>query len=169
MEMSDRAVIEEMRKGNINLFEILVDRYSTKIKSYISSRLFDKMHVDDIVQDSFIQFYKAISNFDIRKPVYPYLLQIARNELYMFFRKNQITVPLNDEVTYRGEDKGNTEDISEIVEGLKADHKNALLWFAEGYSYQEIAHRLKKPLNTVRTLIRRARLFIQKNYKREQK
>jgi len=42
-----------------------------------------------------------------------------------------------------------------------------LLWFAEGYSYQEIAKRLKKPLNTVRTLIRRARLFVQKNYTHE--
>lgn len=167
MRMSDLAVIKEVRVGNINKFEILVERYSSKVQSFISARLFDKSEVDDIVQMSFIQFYKALSQFDSRKPVYPYLLQIARNELYMYFRKNHITISLNDDIMQiHGEEK-QTEDISEIVEGLKLDHKSALLWFAEGYSYKEISKKLNKPLNSVRTLIRRARLFVQKKYSHE--
>jgi RNA polymerase sigma-70 factor (ECF subfamily) len=164
MEMTDKAVIEDILLGNIDKFEILVERYSSKVQSFIGSRLFDKQEVDDIVQNSFIHFYKALSSFDTKKSIYPYLLQIARNELYMFFRKKHITVPLNDDIIQRGEEKRYESDISEIVEGMNPDHKKALLWFAEGYSYQEIAKRLKKPLNTVRTLIRRARLFVQKNY-----
>ena len=164
MEMTDKSVIRDILSGNIDIFEILVERYSSKIQSFIGSRLFNKQEVDDIVQDTFIQFYKALSSFDSEKPVYPYLLQIARNELYMFFRKNHITIPLNDDIIQVGKEQKYEDDISEIVEGLKSDHKKALLWFAEGYSYQDIAKRLNKPLNTVRTLIRRARLFVQKNY-----
>jgi len=167
MDMADKAVIREVRLGNINKFEILVDRYSKKIQSFIGSRLFDKIEVDDIVQDSFIQFYKAIPSFDINKPVYPYLLQIARNELYMYFRKKHITIPLNDDIAQLQGGEKHEDDIVKIVEGLKPDNKKAILWFAEGYSYREIAKRLDKPINTVRTLIRRARLFIKKNYNHE--
>ena len=167
MDMTDGEVIGEVLGGNIDKFEKLVERYSAKIQSYIYTRLFDKAEADDIVQTSFIQLYKALPQFDTKKPMYPYLLQIARNELYMYFRKNHITVPLNDDIIQmRGEEK-QAEDIGHIVEGLKPDHKRALLWFAEGYSYKEISHKLGKPLNSVRTLIRRARLFVQKKYNHE--
>lgn len=167
MEMTDKAVIEEILLGDINKFEILVERYTSKVQLFIGSRLFDKQEVDDIVQNSFIQFYKALSSFDTEKSVYPYLLQIARNELYMFFRKNHMTIPLKDDIIQTRGEESKADTIQEIVEGLKPDYKKALLWFAEGYSYQEIAKRLDKPLNTVRTLIRRARLFVQKNYNNE--
>jgi RNA polymerase sigma-70 factor (ECF subfamily) len=167
MEMTDREVIREVLDGKIDKFELLVNRYATKIQSYIRTRLFDKSELDDIVQSSFIQFYKALPQFDQRKPVYPYLLQIARNELYMYFRKNHSTVPLNEEITQTQGYEKSSEDIVDIMEGLKPEHKKALLWFAEGYSYREIAKRLNKPLNTVRTLIRRARLYIQKKYTHE--
>jgi len=167
MEMTDKAVIEEILLGDINKFEIVVERYTSKVQSFIGSRLFDKQEVDDIVQNSFIQFYKALSSFDTEKPAYPYLLQIARNELYQFFRRKHLTIPLDDDIIQTQSEKKYEGDITEIVEGLKPDNKKALLWFAEGYSYQEIAKRLKKPLNTVRTLIRRARLFVQKNYTHE--
>jgi len=164
MEMTDSAVIEQIRGGNIDKFEIIIDRYSAKIHSYIRARLFDKEEADDIVQLSFVRFYRALSQYDRSKPLYPYLLQIARNELYMYFRKNKITVPFNEDIAQLPDEESHTEDVEEIMNGLKPDHKNALLWFAEGYSYKEISKKLGKPLNSVRTLIHRARLFVQKKY-----
>lgn len=167
MDNTDGTIIRRIQEGDINKFEELVEKYSPKIRSFISARLFDKSHGDDIVQNSFIQFYKSLERFDITKPVYPYLLQIARNELYMFFRKNHSTVSLDDNLTHATTELAYEDPIETIVSGLKSDNKDALLWFAEGYSYEEIAKKLKKPLNTVRTLIRRARLYIQKNYTHE--
>lgn len=167
MDMPDSDVIQKIREGNINRFDILVERYSSKLHQFIRARLFDKSEADDIVQMSFIQFYKALSQFDSSKPVYPYLLQIAKNELYMFFRKNHPSVSLNDDIIQMKSEDVEKEDITEIVKGLKPVHKNALVWFAEGYSYKEISLKLGKPLNTVRTLIRRARLFVQKKYTNE--
>lgn len=167
MGTTDRAIIEEIRGGNIDRFELLVDKYSARIQSFVRSRLFKKEEADDIVQNSFIHFYKALRSFNITKPVYPYLLQIARNELNMYFRKNHPTLPLNEDVLQIMDTHENKDEINLITDGLKPDNKKALLWFAEGYSYQEIAKRLDKPLNTVRTLIHRARLFIQKNYNYE--
>ena len=162
--MTDSAAIVRVKEGNIDAFEIIVQRYAGKIRVFVAARLFDKAETDDIVQTSFIQFYKAIPRFDAARPIYPYLLQIARNELNMFFRKRNTTVSLDENVS-----AGTLgvlvqeEPIEDILAGLKADHKKALSWFAQGYSYKEIARKLGKPLNTVRTLIRRARLHVQKN------
>ncbi len=46
------------------------------------------------------------------------------------------------------------------LDQLSHDQKSALLLYAEGYKYHEIASRLSKPINTIRTLIRRARLSV---------
>lgn len=166
MDDTDAAIIDSIRAGNINDFEVLVNKYSSKIRRFIVQKLFDKEEADDIVQNSFIQFYKALSQFNTSKPVYPYLLQIVRNELNMYFRKHHKTVPLNEDIV-SSDEKLQIEDTEDILKDLKKDHKNALSWFAEGYSYQEIARRMGKPLNSVRTLIRRARLFVKKNIRHE--
>lgn len=165
MEKTERSAIEEILQGNIDKFEVLVNSYSPKILAFVTARLFDKSEADDIVQNSFIQLYKALPHFDRDKPVYPYLLQIARNELFMYFRKKHTTMSLDDDIMrLHSEDTPQAEDINEITQGLQTDNKRALLWFAEGYTYKEIARRMGKPLNTVRTIIRRARLYIKKKY-----
>lgn len=165
MDMTDEAVIAQIKAGNINKFEVIVERYAAKIRLFAAQRLFDKDETDDIVQNSFMQLYKSLSRFDVSKPMYPYLLQITRNELNMYFRKHKKTVSLDEDVA-QTIDKVVVEDVTDILHGLKNDHKKALVWFSEGYTYQEIARRLSKPLNTVRTLIRRARLYVKKNYKK---
>lgn len=165
MDMPDAAVIAQIKAGNINKFEVIVERYAPKIRLFAAQRLFDKEEADDIVQNSFMQLYKSLSRFDVSKPIYPYLLQITRNELNMYFRRHKKTVQLNEDIMQVAE-KTVMDDTTDILQGLKSDHSQALIWFAEGYSYQEIAKRLSKPLNTVRTLIHRARLYVKKNYKK---
>lgn len=169
MEMTDEVVIGRIQMGDIDFFSFLVKKYSKKIQSFVTSKLFKKEEADDIVQTSFIQLYKSLSRFDKKKPIYPYLMQITRNELYMYFRKNKKTVSLNDEVEHVKEVDEYNGDREELLTGLHAEQKNALLWFLDGYSYKDISKRLNKPLNTVRTIIRRARLFVKKNTSYEKK
>lgn len=164
MDMTDEVVIRQIQQGDIEVFEILVNRYSGKIKSYVAGRLFKKEEADDIVQMSFIQLYKSISRFNPSRPLYPYLMQITRNELYMYFRKYKKTIPLNEELDYPNEANEYEGDNGDMLSNLRPDQKNALSWFVEGYSYKEISKKIGKPINTVRTLIRRARLFIQKEH-----
>jgi len=163
MDRTDTAAVLQIKSGNIDAFGVLVDKYTTRIRSFVVQKLFDKDEADDIVQNAFIQLYKALSRLEMTKPIYPYLLQITRNELNMYFRKHHTTVSLNEDIILTP-DKTVPDDISHVLQGLKKDHKVALVWFSEGYSYQEISHRMGKPINTIRTLIRRARLYIKKNY-----
>ena len=164
MDVADDVVIKKVQAGDIEQFQILVHRYSSKVQAFIGSRCRDAFLVDDVVQTAFIQFYKSITRFDTTRPVLPYLFQIAKNELYMYYRRHKGAVTLDERVQVVTPTQDTADDM-DVVQGalkdLKKDQKQALLWFAEGYKYEEIASKMQKPINTVRTLIRRARLYIQ--------
>ncbi len=159
--MTDRELIIRIKSGEIDEFAILVKKYMPVIHSYVNKKLFNKHDVDDIVQNSFVNFYKAIGRFDADKPVLPYLFEITRNELKMYYRSRKLTVPLDDRLAVPPDDSRYRDfEIDKLIDKLPSDQQKALKLTAEGYSYEEISKLLKKPLNTVRTIIRRGRLKI---------
>lgn len=165
--MEDKEVIGHIRRGEIDWYGVLVKKYTNRIYQYVSSRLFDKNEADDIVQKTFINFYRAIERFDGKKEVLPYLYEIAKNELKMFYRSRRASVPLNEETAAGVPAQPVTEtDLDDILRPVAPEQKTALRMLYEGYTYKEIAGSLKRPVNTVRTLIRRARLLltVQKNH-----
>jgi len=164
MEMqdkSDRETLLRIKQGYIDDYTILVHKYTSPIFRYVSSRLFDKMEAEDLVQNVFISFYKAIERFDEKKKILPYLFEIAKNELKMYYRSHKETVTLDDQIGY-----GQTEetlyqtDKAALLKELNKEQKNIMQMLIDGYSYKDIATKLHKPLNTTRTLIRRIRLSL---------
>lgn len=167
MEMPEKEVIRRIKNGEINYFSIIVEEYTPAISRYIKARLFQKLDVDDLVQNTMVSFYKAVSWFDESKQVLPYLFQIAKNELKMYFRSHKESVPLNEFVeTDSDENDFYTEDFSAALSTLTKEQQTILELLHEGYSYQEIAKKCNRPLNTIRTIIRRTRLQVKKNYDR---
>ena len=68
--------------------------------------------------------------------------------------------------TKKEREEGKTESIiQKQLESLPHEQKKAVNLVSEGYSYKEIAKFLDRPLNTIRTLIRRARLKLNKSIK----
>lgn len=164
--IEDKDVLRQIKAGDIDMYSRLVDAYEPAIRRYIRARLFDRDHTDDLVQLVFIKFYKSIELFDDTRPVLPYLYAIAITELKMFFRAQkkgrvsleQVEHTLESEQV--GEDIDHQDEVIKALDQLTHDQKSALLMYAEGYKYHEIAARLSKPINTIRTLIRRARLSV---------
>lgn len=167
--ISDKEIIIKIKQGEINYFSFLVKKYTDRIYYVIYSRLFNKDDVDDLVQNAFLDFYKAINRFNEDRPVLPYLYEIAKNETKMYFRSKKETVSLDESiktVNHKEENNFLSTDIEELLTVLPVDQKKALKLLSEGYSYEEIAQKLSRPLNTVRTIIRRGRLKIKKNYEK---
>lgn len=169
-ERPDTEVIKKIKKGEISYFEIIVKKYTNIIYRYLYKKIFEKKDVEDMVQNTFISFYKGIKNFDEKKRVLPYLFTIAKNEAKMYFRSKKPTVPL-DETLYISEGdelESYEEDARILLKSLDQNQKEIFKLLYEGYTYQEIAKKLNKPLNTVKTQIRRARLKL-KNLKNHEK
>jgi len=156
----DEKTIREIKNGKIESFSYIVRAYTVKITQFVSSRIFNKEDWDDIVQNSFIKFYRSIGSFDESLPVLPYLYQITRNELKMYYRSRKETIALHDDVSMVNSNDlyKQGDDVDEIIKTLSSEKKKVMKLLSDGYSYKEIADKLKKPINSVRTLIRRARL-----------
>lgn len=169
MDTDDIEAVRLVQNGDIDAFARVVHKYTPLLANFIGTKTSDKDIVDDVVQVAFIKLYKAIDRLDATRPLQPYLFQIAKNELYELWNKNKRTTSLNHavhaSVDSHYEDLVHIDEAKGVLGELKPEQKNALLWFSEGYSYDEIAKKMGRPINTVRTLIRRARLFIQNKMK----
>lgn len=168
--IDDKEAIQKIQNGEIDYYSYLVNKYLPNIKQFVASKLFDKYDVDDVVQNAFIHFYKSLPRFDIKKPVVPYLFQIVKNELKMYYRSKKQTVSLDDRISAaHGGDVFDfeSEEIDNVIGGLKPDQGSAMRMVVEGFSYEEIAKKLNKPINSVRTIIRRARLKLKQKYEKK--
>ena len=158
---NDKDALYRIKQGDIDRYEIIVKKYTGRIHQYISSKLFNKEEVDDIVQTTFIRFYKAINRFDETKQILPYLYEIAKNELKMFFRSHKETLQLNEQTAGGPAQEYFTDiELEQLLQSIPPDQQKAIKMLYEGYTYREIATILKRPINTVRTIISRTRKLL---------
>lgn len=163
--ISDKDIILQIKVGKIDYFSYIVRRYSGKIIRYVKAKVFNKDDVDDRVQNIFFSFYKSISRFDESRPIGPYLYQIARNELKMYYRSHKATKSLQDDhesLSY--EQSYYFNEHKDLISLLSKEQRNILELLQLGFTYQEIAKKITRPINTVRTIIRRMRLQLKKHY-----
>jgi RNA polymerase sigma-70 factor (ECF subfamily) len=154
--MDEKDIIKKIQEGQIDLFEYFVHEYASKMFFYIHQRVSNEADAKDILQNSFVKAYKAIDTFDTNKKFYPFFFTIVKNEISEFFRKNKKSVSLDEAVDMiHIHESENTP--MQILPLLKREYGKVLKWYGEGFSYKEIANKMNKPINTVKTLIRRAK------------
>jgi len=160
--MFDSEVIKKIKNGEIDFFEVLVKKYSKVIYSYLFSKLKNKEDCEDLTQEIFLSFYKNINRFDEKKPVLPYLFEITKNSLKMFYRKRKKILPLKEEIIKEEDNFKFFEDIEVNSFGnlnkLNKKEKKIFEMLKQGYKIKEIAKILRIKENTIKSIIRRGRL-----------
>ncbi len=159
--LSEKEIIEKIQKGEINYFEYFVKKYSRIIFSFVFKKIRSDQDANDIVQNAFIKMYKALDRFDSNLSFYPYLFTITKNELVNYYRKKEIYLPLNENIIQHDSPFIDEKTfLRDLIQNLKKDYQKVIQLLAEGYSYKEISQKLNKPINTVKTWIRRAKFQI---------
>lgn len=165
MKYSDEELIIKIKSGEIDFYRGIINRYYNYIFSLIKKKIINFQDSEDIAQNVFINFYKSIDKFDEKKPIKPYLYSIALNEIKQFYRKFKKLLRLNENIDI--EDKKFIEDIYDDTNlfsfNLNIKEKQIVNLLIKGYRYQEISKKLKIPLNTVKSIVRRLRLKVKKN------
>ncbi|GAB4218780.1 MAG: sigma-70 family RNA polymerase sigma factor [Candidatus Microgenomates bacterium] len=161
--MTDKEVILKIKKGEVNYFEIIFQKYFLVVTKFISERVFEKQDVDDIVQEAFFKFYRSINRFDENKKILPYLFEIAKNEVKMYYRSKKPSYSLTDKLILKlsfltqKEDSLSSIEVDDYLKKLNEKEKKIFLMLIDGYSYIDISKKTKKPLNTIKSIIRRLR------------
>lgn len=186
---AERKLIERAKDGDdIALQELLLDHY-TSLSRHISQKLprslQDVLSVEDVLQETLLQAYRNIGQFDSELPFRPWLKRIAENRLADAAKamrrkkrrgdrrrahlhtevKSDSVVELIDTLSARGHTPSHSIARREAVQavrvgmaGLPSDQREAVrLRFMEGKSLEETAQAMNRTPASVRSLIHRAK------------
>jgi RNA polymerase sigma-70 factor, ECF subfamily len=95
----DFDIIVRVRAGDYDAFESLVEKYQGRIYRHIRKMVKDTSHVEDLLQETFLNAYKGLKGFEGSSTFSTWLFRIATNTSLMFLRKNRgDTIEYDDEV-----------------------------------------------------------------------
>jgi len=83
----ERLMVDSIRSGNATAWQQLIDRYEGRLLAFVGSRLLDRSHAEDIVQETFVGFLNSLPNFDCQRPLESYLFSIAAYKLTDHLRR----------------------------------------------------------------------------------
>lgn len=163
---SDEKLVESVQKGDILAFEILVKKYQNRLVSFSYRIVRDRDTAQETAQDALFKVYQSIDRVDISKKFSTYLFEVTKNTAISRLRQEKQELPLTAEII--DDEKGNhleeiikNQELSrvrQVVKSLPSHYKRVVsLYYFDDLSYEEISQKLKIPVNTVRTHLRRAK------------
>lgn len=169
-DLPDNQIIKEIKKGDKEMFGLLVEKYSDKVFSYFIKFLGDRDEALNLTNEVFYKAFRGIKNFNENKDFFPWLIKIARNEGINFIRKNR-NYEERDIDSF--EDDSNFERDIILEDALKKLNENdreiILLFYQQDLSYEEIANILNISLENVKVRIFRAKEKLRKLLEKEVK
>jgi RNA polymerase sigma-70 factor (ECF subfamily) len=173
----DQALVERVQQGDSKAFDLLVQKYQSRILKLIARFVRNPADVQDVAQEAFIKAYRALPNFRGESAFYTWLYRIAintaKNHLVAAGRKTPSYAVDVQEVEkydasewlkeYATPERELLADeiqvtVNNALEGLPPDLREAItLREIEGLSYEDIAQVMDCPIGTVRSRIFRAR------------
>ncbi|MDF2881949.1 MAG: hypothetical protein K0R54_2506 [Clostridiaceae bacterium] len=93
----DLKLVEEILKGNIDSFNILVNKYELIVLKFIYNMIKHKEAAEDITQEVFITIYNKMYLYNNKYKFSNWMFQIAKNKCIDYIRKYRRTYESNIE------------------------------------------------------------------------
>lgn len=159
-----------VREGNPGAFEAIVDRYQGRLLGFCRQMLRSTEDAEDILQEVFVNAYKAMIADNREINLRPWLYRIARNRCLNHLRKptadareSMDMVPIT-EAASTAETVHNREEFRQLltdVSKLPETQRTALLLREmDGLSYDEISESMDTTVPSVKSLLVRARMSL---------
>ncbi|MEE2938272.1 MAG: sigma-70 family RNA polymerase sigma factor [Planctomycetota bacterium] len=84
---ADAYLIEKIRKGDQDAWQVMIDRYEGRLMAYTNSRIRNRAASEDIVQEAFVGFLVSLPNYDGARPLESYLFSICAYKLTDHLRR----------------------------------------------------------------------------------
>ncbi|MFH0841818.1 MAG: sigma-70 family RNA polymerase sigma factor [Bacteroidota bacterium] len=148
--VSDKNIIEGIRKQDDKTLNWLYDNYFQMVRNYVMKNSGIGEDVSDVFQDTIIILFKQISDqkLELTSDLKGYFFGIAKNVWNAYLRKKRKTTGLDndlpDEIEYEESDALLMFEriVSRAFQKLNPDNQLVLTLFAEGCTYEEIARKM---------------------------
>ncbi len=168
---SDEELLRSARQGDDQAFRVLVERYEGQVAATVIGMLGPGDDAEDVGQETFIRFYRAMGNYRGDAKLGTYITRIAINLSLKALKRRQTWVrrfvsrddaetllaePARDGVR-DVEARTRAELVHRAIGALKPDQRAVVvLRMLEGYSTRETAEMLDVPQGTVMSRLSRA-------------
>jgi RNA polymerase sigma-70 factor, ECF subfamily len=190
---SDEWLLARLRAGERDVFGTLVRRYERELFGYLRRYLGDDDLADDVFQNTFVQVYKKIQQYEPGRPARPWLYAIATNQaIDALRRRNRRADQRGDAATTTDED-GQQRPLFELLpapgdephEAATRDEQRELvraavdrlpellrqvviLAYFQGLKYRDAAEALDIPVGTVKSRLHAALARLTEEWKAAQ-
>jgi len=173
MNMDEQELIRLVQEGDEMAFSRIVSAYKDKIVNYLYQFTGDYQKAVELSQETFVRIYFKANKYRPVAPLSSWIYAIASNLAKTEMKKARklATVSL-EEVTNNLQansyiqdprDSGLIRNLREALESLHPRYRiPVILKDMEGFSQEEIAQILNKPVGTVKARISRARTMLKK-------
>lgn len=173
-DQTDEEIIALVQAKNQAFFDVIIERYREKLFFYIMRFVKNEDEAKDVLQNVFVKALKNIETFDCERKFSSWIYRIAHNEAVNWVtRKNKDTVSIDDlgiqESNFLVSDDFDVsmekwfhlelrDVMREAIKKLSKSYAEVIkMRYIDDMSYKEIAEVLDKPVNSVGTLVRRAK------------
>ncbi|HET9676288.1 MAG TPA: RNA polymerase sigma factor, partial [Solirubrobacterales bacterium] len=166
----DEKLIAMARAGNPGAFETIVDRYQGRLLGFCRQMLGSTEDAEDVLQEVFVNAYRAMLADEREINLRPWLYRIARNRCLNHLRKPKADaqesmdmVPEVDAAS-TAERVHNREEFRQILSDVnklpETQRAALLLREMDNLSYEEIAGAMETTVPSVKSLLVRARISL---------
>lgn len=157
----DAEALDRARRGDMEAFQALIRRHEHRVAATVIGILGPDPEVEDIGQETFVQFYKAMDRFRGDAQLGTYLTRIAINLSLNELKRRKRSARLFESEVGKGDDpapglrvRENEADFRALVrrglQRLPPEFRAVVvLRLIDGYSTRETAEILRLPLGTV--------------------
>jgi len=170
VEPTDRDLVLRTRRGEVEAFGEVVERYQQSVFNVCYRMLGERMEAEDLAQETFIRAYRRLATFDVERPFGPWIRRVANNACLNHIHKQKPeSYELDDErdqspgaIRHEPETHLASAESAGEVRGailkLPPHYRSVIeLRHYQEMSYSEISSALELPISDVKSHLYRAR------------
>lgn len=117
MLLQDKEIVERILNGDVQAFELIINRYEISIARFIYQMVRDKETAEDLTQEVFILAYNKLFTYKSDYKFSAWLYRIARNKTIDYIRKEGKVKSVNlDDIGPICSNESSPEEIIEFRE-----------------------------------------------------
>lgn len=156
----EKALVQELRKGNQDAVVVIVRKYQNLVKEYVKNilkiyGLHQQGLENDLAQETLIKFYRNVDKIDFSKcnDLKPWILKIAMNETRNLLREKNIKFISLDGITTDPLEEDKISKLKDIILSYKPTVNNDVNYQESKVLIRQVINTLNSPFKELMTVI----------------